>query len=697
MRFLSPAMSPRQYHPTPKPRRLAMWLSWILLPALPVTMFSAEKAWIADRAGDWHDPANWSPPGVPSTTDTVRIESGSVRLAQPVIIEGRLDWSGGRIHSGGIDIAPTGELNLLGGADKLLTAVTLNNGGLVRWQDTGRLIGSFTGFGQSVLITNLPGGEWSIQTDTNLLFSSPGLGGEFFLIHNSGTLRKTAGPGTTALEGPIQFRNTGLVAVDQGQLRFQQPITSEGRFTVAAGAAVELTAGRIDLLPGHVADGEGFFGLREGTLNLFGTVHGRFDWTGGRLADSDLRVATDGRLLLDGAADKLLTAGTLNNEGLFNWAGAGRLIGSFTGFGQSVLITNLPGGEWSIQTDTNLLFSSPGLGGEFFHIQNDGLIQQTTPDGAVRFQGPIGLNNQGELKVDAGQLILEGGLTQNGTLNVAESASLQVIGGQFELGADNVFVGTGTVEIPSGSVQLNGTLNGKLRVTGGTVTGSSTLRGTLDWLGGQFISGSIEVATNGVVNLLGDTDKVLTQWTLNNGGLIRWQDAGRLIGSFTGFGQSVLITNLASGLFQVESDADLLLSSPGHGGELMRFSNAGDLVKLGGSATNSFIGVPTFNSGTMVVATGALDFPAGLSNEGLIIGSARIEFSPPAVFPPTEPLTLILHGISGLKYRVEASVDLATWEEIALTNALASTFQLLDPGAVGATVRCYRATVAPAN
>ena len=227
-------------------------------------MFSAEKAWIADRIGDWHDPANWSPPGVPDPNDMVRIESGSVRLAQPVIIEGRLDWSGGRIHSGGVDIAPTAELNLLGGADKLLTAVTLNNAGLIRWQDTGRLIASFTGFGQSVLITNLLGGEWSILTDTNLLFSTPGVGGEFFHIQNAGTLRKTTGPGTTALEGPIQFRNAGLVAVDQGQLRFQQPITSEGRFTVAAGAAVELTAGRIDLLPVHVADGEGFFGLREG-------------------------------------------------------------------------------------------------------------------------------------------------------------------------------------------------------------------------------------------------------------------------------------------------------------------------------------------------------------------------------------------------------------------------------------------------
>ena len=153
------------------------------------------------------------------------------------------------------------------------------------------MVGSFTGFGQSVLITNLPDAEFSILNDTNLLFSSPGVGGEFFFIHNAGTIRKTAGPGITALEGPIQFRNAGLVAVDQGQLRFQQPITSEGRFTVASAAAVELTAGRIDLLPGHVADGDGFFGLREGTLNLFGTVHGRFDWTGGQLVSSDFRIA----------------------------------------------------------------------------------------------------------------------------------------------------------------------------------------------------------------------------------------------------------------------------------------------------------------------------------------------------------------------------------------------------------------------
>jgi uncharacterized Zn-binding protein involved in type VI secretion len=107
----------------------------------------AEKTWNANAVGDWSNPDNWSPPGVPTATDTIRINDGELMLSGAPVIKGHLAWSGGKLQGGELTIAPEGTAELLGEADKVLVQCTLNNDGHVTWLGGGRIIGQFTGYG----------------------------------------------------------------------------------------------------------------------------------------------------------------------------------------------------------------------------------------------------------------------------------------------------------------------------------------------------------------------------------------------------------------------------------------------------------------------------------------------------------------------------------------------------------------------
>src|SRR5688572_23894865 len=79
---------------------------------------AATKAWTGLVDNNWHEPGNWSPPGVPAGNDTININLAgtSVNATPPVTIAngGTLNWtsSGGSISGGGLTIASGGVLNV---------------------------------------------------------------------------------------------------------------------------------------------------------------------------------------------------------------------------------------------------------------------------------------------------------------------------------------------------------------------------------------------------------------------------------------------------------------------------------------------------------------------------------------------------------------------------------------------------------
>jgi len=298
----------------------------------------------------------------------------------------------------------------------------------------------------------------------------------------------------------------------------------------------------------------------------------------------------------------------------------------------------------------------------------------------------------GQLAVEQGTLSLDNGLANAGIVSVADAAALRVTGGGMNLVGNSEFAGSGLVEIPSGNVSLEGTYRGRLLVSGGVVSGNSVLEGVLDWTGGTLTSGSLRVATNGTVHLSGDADKVFTSFVFNNAGQVTWTGGGRLVGQFTGYGQSVLFTNLPGGLFRIQNDTNLVLSTPGHGGETMVLHNAGTLVKTGGTGVTTFEGVPALNTGLIDVQIGAIDFRAGLVNEGEVRGGGKVAPAGSAI-PGNEAFALSIAGVPGLNYRIEYTSDLDQWQTLLVTNAPSAVFPVVDPNAPDKQLRYYRAIV----
>ena len=92
--------------------------------------------------------------------------------------------------------------------------------------------------------------------------------------------------------------------------------------------------------------------------------------------------------------------------------------------------------------------------------------------------------------------------------------------------------------------------------------------------------------------------------------------SGQLFGAVDGFNQSVLITNLAGGVFDIQNDSAVGFSDPGYGIVAYVFHNAGTLRKSAGAGATTFPSQCAFvNSGSVLVEQGTIVFP-GFQNDG---------------------------------------------------------------------------------
>lgn len=94
---------------------------------------------VGGYADAWNNPTNWNPQSVPSTGDTVAINSGSLTLPANasyavlnlnggillgnITVSATLNWTGGQWGDGAVlAVAPSGVLNISGDAQKLISA-----------------------------------------------------------------------------------------------------------------------------------------------------------------------------------------------------------------------------------------------------------------------------------------------------------------------------------------------------------------------------------------------------------------------------------------------------------------------------------------------------------------------------------------------------------------------------------------------
>ena len=130
--------------------------------------------------------------------------------------------------------------------------------------------------------------------------------------------------------------------------------------------------------------------------------------------------------------------------------------------------------------------------------------------------------------------------------------------------------------------------------------GSSTVAGTSTWTGGT-LSGSLTVASNGVLNLSGSGDKYIEWGTLNNAGSVTWT-GGNVWGYNWNYYVNV-ISNQDGGLFDVQTDAALSSYSCCSGS--LTIYNAGTFRKSAGTGTNA-INWAFSNTGLVDVQSGAV-------------------------------------------------------------------------------------------
>ena len=449
-------------------------------------LHSATLTWNGSVSSDWNNPTNWIPQQVPTNTDHVVINSGSVTIPSDGVFA-IMDWTGGNV-SGSLTVASNGLLNVTGSADKLLLG-PLTNSGSVIWTGSGELrLYYWPGSSYFGSIYNLAGGLFDIQTDEVLNNYS---GSEVF--SNAGTLRKSAGPGATTCYP--QLNNTGLVDVESGTLALDGGGIIDGQFYAAAGATAlfngpftsglspaltgpgtfQFTAGaltlsynvipHLQLLGGALLLGPAFQGgsitnltlpgmTLNGTNSVIGTAtlgggdsgaltvasNGVVNWTGGNVSGS-LTVASNGVLNVTGNAEKDLLA-PLTNSGSVVWTGSGLLrLFYLPGNGDFGSIYNLAGGLFDIQTDEPLY---DFFGNEFFN--NAGTLRKSAGPGTTSFAPQ--LINTGLVEADSGTLSfqtspnLTGGelsfglssLSNFGKINISGNAALNSTVGVAWLG-----------------------------------------------------------------------------------------------------------------------------------------------------------------------------------------------------------------------------------------------------------------------
>ena len=213
------------------------------------------------------------------------------------------------------------------------------------------------------------------------------------------------------------------------------------------------------------------------------------------------------------------------------------------------------------------------------------------------------------------------GSAGDGNWFTAQNWDLNVVPGASDTAILDI---NSTIDLPSDtSVGAFRQSDGVFRSPGGVTL---TALQSFDWTGGRQTGGGTTLLAPGSMSTFaGTADKVLDGRTLDNFGTLAWTDTGAI--SMPGS----TINNKAGALFDIQTDADLLIPQGG-GLPSGAFNNAGIFRKSGGTGLTEFpplASVPiTFNNtGTLDVQTGIVGFNAALTNAGLfrVAGGASIE------------------------------------------------------------------------
>ncbi len=533
----------------------------------------------------------------------------------------------------------------------------INNAGTVTVTTTGNPLNDSGGYLRGYSGTFNNSGLLQIARDGEVLHND----GVIPVINNTGTIVKTAGPGTGTLQWALN--NNGAAGSDSGTIAFSHGSTalgSTGSFPAGtAGARVAFTGGSHTMktgarftgpgrgrisgatmtLEGAVEVGSagtpaGGFEIAGGTLNGPGSLSvvggsGTVSWTTGTLSTT-LTVGAGARLEIDTTAYPYLSTGTINNAGTGVITGDPLINSGGYLSGYNGTLNN--SGLLQIARDGTVLYNQ----GVIPVINNTGTIVKTAGPGTGTLQWA--LNNNGAAGSDSGTLAFAAGSTALGSTGSfpagTVAARVAFTGGTHTLKTGARFTGPGRGRISGATMTFEGAAEvgsagapaGGFEIAGGTLNGPGIVSvvgggGTVAWTAGTL---STTLAVGAGTRLEIDTTAYpyLSSGAINNAGtaVISGPSATYLSGYNGTFNNS--------GLLQVARDGEVLHNE----GVIPVINNTGTIVKTTGPGTATFgwalnnNGAAGSDSGTLAFAAGSTalgstgSFPAGTA-------AARVAFT----------------------------------------------------------------------
>ena len=486
------------------------------------------------------------------------VDSGALVGNTNAVLSGTIGWTAASL-GGTLTLAPGSLLNLTGVNDHDMPNCVFTNNGTVTWAN-----GTLRGGGSGTVIYNY--GLWDVQSDQ--VFNNA-YGGNGVSFNNLGTFRKSAGGGSTTLQGGVVFNQlSGVVDTLTGNLVLQ----GGGNFT--GGFVTTNTTGTLYLsLGGFTLNGTvTSSNVVENAASLTGVnvIRGALIWVAGNWnSASSITISSNSTLIVAGGGDFPNTVVT--NYGTFAWAS-----GTLRGGGSGTAIYNY--GLWDAQSDEAF---NNAYGGNGVSFNNLGTFRKSAGGFSTTLQGGVGFNQLGGV-VDTltGNLVLQGGGNFTGGFVTTNT--------------------TGTTYLSVGNFNLNGTVTGSNFVeNAASLTGVNVIRGALTWQSGSWNSTVVTVTSNSVLNInTSSGNHLLGGCTFTNYGTVNWS-ADTLYA-----GGSATLFNY--GLWNAQDNQTL---NNYYGGAGTLFNNFGTLRKSGGVNTGStLIGNPvTFNqAGIVDVQTGNL-------------------------------------------------------------------------------------------
>ncbi len=239
----------------------------------------------------------------------------------------------------------------------------------------------------------------------------------------------------------------------------------------------------------------------SGSVSCLGNMAvSNLDWSGGWLNSGVWTL--NGTATVHPTSSAYFHSTDVRNAGILNWSSGD--IGL-----DSTKFTNQASGTFNISADATL-----GSAGTFSTVANAGILNKSAAAGTTTIINPF--TNTGQININSGTLLFNGGITSSGPVTVADGATLKLGWGTQAFNTGAKISGAGGLSITGGTVTLADTVNiaGGFSMSGDTPTvtvssqfnntGPFTLtKGSVSFSGWTTAAslGSTVTATNGSITL----------------------------------------------------------------------------------------------------------------------------------------------------------------------------------------------------